>query len=144
MEIQYSKQGHCVYYARYHLVFSTKYRRKVLVGGVLQYFVELLKKISRYYPEISFAKVNGEADHVHFLVSIPPKISVSQAVNIIKSNTARDLKEKFSFLGKVYWGDDGVWSDGYFVSTVGINENTIKRYIERQGQEDVGQNNCFI
>jgi len=116
----------------------------VLVGGILPYLSELLKRISRYYPEIAFLKVNGEADYIHLLVLIPPKISVSRAVNVIKVNTARELREKFSFLSKVYWGSDGIWSDGYFVSTVGVNEDVIKRYIERQRQEDVGQNNCFI
>jgi putative transposase len=67
------------------------------------------------------------------------KFSVSQAVRIIKSNTSRDLKKKFPFLKDVYWGTDGIWSDGYFVSTVGINEHVIKNYIENQGKEDSGQ-----
>ena len=66
-------------------------------------------------------------------------MSVSQVVRIIKSNTSKDLKKKFGFLKDVYWGTDGIWSDGYFVSTVGVNEEIIKKYIERQGQEDSGQ-----
>jgi len=60
-------------------------------------------------------------------------------VNTIKSNTSSAIKKKFDFLKKVYWGTDGIWSDGYFVSTVGINEQIIRKYIERQGQEDSGQ-----
>jgi len=58
---------------------------------------------------------------------------------IIKSNTSRYLKKKFPFLKKDYWGRDGVWSDGYFVSTVGVNKEVIRNYIEQQGQEDSGQ-----
>ena len=139
MDIQYNKQGHCVYYTRYHLVFATKYRRKILVKGILEYLLELLKKVPRFYPEIQFIRVNGEADHIHILLSIPPKMAVGKAVNVIKSNTARELRKKFPFLDKVYWDVVGVWSDGYFVSTVGVNEEIIKRYVERQGQEDVGQ-----
>lgn len=73
------------------------------------------------------------------LVSIPPKMSVGQAVRILKSNTSRDLKKKFPFLKKVYWGTDGIWSDGYFVSTVEINEEVIEKYIENQGKADSGQ-----
>ena len=64
---------------------------------------------------------------------------ISQVVRIIKSNTSRDLKKKFKFLKDVYWGSDGIWSDGYFVSTVGVNEEIIKKYIEQQGKEDSGQ-----
>jgi len=77
--------------------------------------------------------------YVRLLVTIPSKISVSKAVNTIKSNTSSAIKKKFDFLKKVYWGTDGIWSDGYFVSTVGINEQIIRKYIERQGQEDSGQ-----
>jgi putative transposase len=60
-------------------------------------------------------------------------------VSLIKANTARDMREKFPFLNKVYWGSDGIWSIGYFISTVGVNESVIRRYIEQQGQEDSGQ-----
>lgn len=73
------------------------------------------------------------------LVSIPPKLSIGKVVGIIKANTSRRLKEKFSYLKEVYWGTDGIWSDGYFVSTVGINEEIIQKYIQHQGQEDSGQ-----
>ncbi len=66
-------------------------------------------------------------------------MSVGSAVRIIKSNTARSLKQKFPFLKKTYWGTDGIWSDEYFASTVGLNEKSIQEYIEQQGQEDTGQ-----
>ena len=66
-------------------------------------------------------------------------MSVGSAVRIIKTNTARGLKQKFPFLKETYWGTDGVWSDGYFVSTVGINETIIRNYIIKQGKEDAGQ-----
>lgn len=66
-------------------------------------------------------------------------MSVGSAVRIIKSNTARSLKQKFPFLKDAYWGTDGIWSDGYFATTVGINEQMIRKYIEQQGQDDTGQ-----
>lgn len=137
--MEYDKLGHCVYYARYHLVMATKYRRKIFQPGIKEYLFELLKCVPRYYPEIRFIEVNGEVDHLHLLVSIPPKIAVSQAVNIIKVNTAREMRKKFPFLDRVYWGNSGIWSNGYFVSTVGVNEEIIRKYVERQGQADVGQ-----
>ena len=137
--MEYSKQGHCVYYTRYHIVIATKYRRKIFTAGIKEYLIEILKRIPRYYPELVLVEINGEADHLHLLISIPPKMSVSQAVNVIKVNTAREIRRKFDFLDRVYWGNTGIWSTGYFVSTVGINEQIIQRYIEQQGQDDIGQ-----
>jgi REP element-mobilizing transposase RayT len=67
-------------------------------------------------------------DHIHMLVSIPPKMSVSKVVGVLKANTSRRLEEKFSFLKDVYWGTDGIWSDGYFVSPVGNKFSNISRH----------------
>jgi putative transposase len=100
---------------------------------------ERFKEVKEYYPELDILQINHDIDHIHLLMSIPPKMSVSAVVRILKSNTSRELKKKFPFLKKFYWGTDCVWSDGYFVSTVGINEGIIRNYIEHQGQEDSGQ-----
>ena len=137
MECQ--KQGHVVYHTRYHVVFVTKYRRKVLKGGVGEYLKVKLQEVKEYYPDLEILEAKTDEDHVHLLVSIPPKMAVSQAVRIIKANTGRALRRKFPFLQKLYWGVPGVWSVGHFVSTVGINESVIRKYIEQQGQEDSGQ-----
>ena len=133
------RQTNCVYRCEYHIVLVTKYRRKIFNEGIHKYMEERVKELGKYYPEIEVLEMNHDKDHIHMLVSIPPKISVGRVVRILKSNTARRLKEKFSFLKEVYWGTDSVWSGGYFVSTVGINEKIIRRYIEMQGEEDAGQ-----
>ena len=70
---------------------------------------------------------------------IPPKYSISEVVETIKKNTSKCLREKFSLLKRVYWDEKGIWGKGYFVSTVGINEEIIRKYIEMQGKEDTGQ-----
>ena len=137
--MKYRKQHHCVYYCQYHLVLVSKDRRKIFNAGIQAYMEHRLREIRQYYPEIEFVEVQHDEDHLHLLVVIPPKLAVGKAVGIIKANTSKRLKEKFPFLRKVYWGTDGVWSDGYFVSTVGVNEAVIQRYIEHQGQEDSGQ-----
>lgn len=138
-DMKYRRRPHSVYCCDYHLVITTKYRRKVFNDGVHAYMRERLKEVTKYCPELDIKEINHDRDHVHILISIPPQMSVGQVVRIIKSNTSRRLKEKFPFLKKVYWGTDGIWSDGYFVSTVGVNEAVIRRYIEHQGQEDAGQ-----
>ena len=137
--MEFRKQAHSVYYCKYHLVLVTKYRRKVFNEGVFAYFEIKLKEVNKYYPELVFETVNHDEDHVHIMVSIPPRMSVGSVVRIVKANTARGLKKKFDFLKDLYWGTDGIWSDGYFVSTLGVNENIVKKYIENQGNEDTGQ-----
>ncbi len=73
------------------------------------------------------------------MMSVPPKMSVGSVVRIIKANTSRGMKKKFPFLKDVYWGTDGIWSDGYFVSTVGITQSALRKYIQHQGEEGTGQ-----
>ena len=133
------KQSHCVYQCEYHLVLATKYRRKIFNDGIFGYMLERLKEVKEHYPEIEILEIEHDNDHVHMLISIPPKMSVGKIVGILKANTSRRLKEKFPFLKDVYWGTDGIWSDVYFVSTIGVNEKIIQRYIQLQGEEDSGQ-----
>lgn len=131
--------SHCVYQCDYHVVLVTKYRRKIFNEGIFAYFKIKLAEIKEHYPLIKVEEVNHDKDHIHFLVSIPPTISVGKAVGILKQNTARFLKQKFPFLKEVYWGTDAIWSEGYFVSTVGISDKVIRAYIEQQGKKDAGQ-----
>ena len=133
------KQGHSVYYIRYHLVIATKYRRKIPEDGFGEYLKKLMVGISRQLPEIEIIEVNTDKDHVHMLLSIPPKFSISEVVKEVKAKTGLLMRRKFAFLDKVYWGKGGIWSRGYFVSTVGVSESTIRKYIEMQGKEDSGQ-----
>ncbi len=104
-----------------------------------EYLKLKIMEVTRHHPEIAIHEVNTDQDYMHVLISVAPKMAISEAVKIIKANTARQMREKFPWLDRVYWGSDGIWSIGYFVSTVGLNEATIRRYIEHQGQEDSGQ-----
>lgn len=141
--MEYRKQAHATYYCEYHLILTTKYRRKVINDGVFAYMALKFKEITKHYPEIVMQEVNHDVDHVHLLLNIPPKMAVSSAVRTIKSNTAKAMRQKFPFVKEVYWGG-GFWSDGYFVSTVGLHESTIRKYIQKQGEEDSGQQACLL
>ena len=134
-----TRLSHCVYHCRYHIVLVSKYRKKIFNDGIFAYFKARDKEITEHYPLIVILEENHDKDHIHLLVSIPPTIAVGAAVRIIKSNLARELKRRFSFLKRCYYGSDGIWSDGYFVSTVGINEEQIRKYIDMQGKEDLGR-----
>ena len=131
--------SHCVYHCDYHIVLVTKYRRKVFSQGIFEYMNKKLAEVTEHYPLIQFKTVNHDKDHIHFLVSIPPTMTVGKVIGIIKQNTSRELKQKFPFLKQVYWGTDAIWSEGYFASTVGIDEGVVQAYIEEQGKKDAGQ-----
>jgi len=118
---------------------TSKYRRKIFNDGVMEYLRVKMLEIRKRYAAVEVLTANHDRDHVHIMISIPPKMSVGSVVRIIKSNTARELKEKFEHIRKAYWGTESVWSGGYFVSTVGMNEEVIRKYVELQGQEDSGQ-----
>ena len=117
----------------------TKYRRKIFNPGTFEYFRVKLTEVRKYYPVMEVREVNHDEDHVHLLLSIPPTMAVGRVVNLIKSNTGKKIRDKFPFVKQAYWGIKGIWSDGYFVSTVGLNHEIITKYIRMQGQEDIGQ-----
>jgi putative transposase len=134
------KQSHVVYQTQYHIVWITRYRRKILTTGVDTYLKIKLLEITKYYPDWDFIAIGTDKDHIHIQIIFPPKYSISKVVETIKSNTSRVLKLKFkSFLSKVYWDNKGIWGTGYFVSTIGLDEKLIKRYVEQQGEEETGQ-----
>ena len=140
MKKEYVRADHCVYLCDYHLVLATKFRRNVIVNeGIWSHLKQKFYEVTEHYPRLKIKEINHDINHVHLLVSIPPQVTVGSVVRLFKTNTSRNLKTQFKFLQKLYWGTDGIWSDGYFVSTVGIDESIIKRYIENQGEVDVGQ-----
>ena len=137
--MRFRKSAHAVYKTEYHIVWTPRYRRKVLVRGVKQYTEKLIKNLDNLDPDIEVLKVNAPLDHVHAVIVIPPRISVAEAVGFIKSQTSSALKQKFPFLQNMFWGREGIWSRGYCVSTVGFSEKEILAYVEYQGKEDSGQ-----
>ena len=134
------KAAHAVYRTQYHIVWVTRYRRKILNAGVAAYLRVKLKEIRGYYPDWEYVEIGIHLDHIHLHMVIPPRYAVSMVVEALKKNTSRSLRQKFSgFLDSVYWDGGGIWGTGYFVSTVGVNESIIKRYVAMQGAEEAGQ-----
>jgi putative transposase len=136
---EYRRDNHCVYLCDYHIVLPTKYRHEIITDELWKYLYGKLIEITHHYPKLYFKEANHDTDHMHLLVSIPPQMNVGGVVRLIKTNTARNIKQVFPDLRKYYWGHDGIWSEGYFVSTVGITTDIIKRYIAKQGEVDTGQ-----
>ena len=133
------KSGHSVYRLQYHIVWVCKYRRQILKPGVAEYFWCLLPKLLRSMPGVIVETIGFDKDHLHMIMVIPPKYSISNVMGALKSQSASLLRSKFAWLKKVYWKENIVWSPGYFVSSVGVDEEVIRRYVEHQGKQDSGQ-----
>lgn len=122
---------HCVFNIHVHLVFVTKYRRKVFSKVVLDEMHGIFKKVCRDF-EAVLSEFDGEDDHVHLLVNYPPKVSVSSLVNSLKGVSSRLLKQRFPELEKRYW-KGALWSPSYFAASCGgAPISIIRQYIEQQ------------
>ena len=103
-----------------------------------QYTEKLLSHIPNLAPDIEVIKLNVQVDHIHMIIVIPPRFAVAEVMSFIKVVSAKALRAKFPFLKQLFM-TEGVWSTGYCVSTVGLNEKEILRYVEHQDKEDRGQ-----
>src|SRR6056297_697015 len=131
--------GHSAYRTEYHIVWIPKYRRRILNPGLRGYLRKLFPKILRSLPACEIIEYNIQVDHIHMIMIIPPKYSVADVIGQIKAQTSSRLRKKFSWLSNVYWKENIVWSPGYFVSTVGIDEKSIIKYVQFQESQDLGQ-----
>jgi putative transposase len=131
--------GHSVYRTEYHIVWIPKYRRRILNPGVKAYVLKLFPKVLEMMPGCEIVEQNVRKDHLHLVMVIPPRYAVSDVVGRIKGVTGKYLRKKFSWLKEVYWKENIVWSPGYFVSTVGVDEDQILKYVRWQGRQDEGQ-----
>lgn len=136
---EYRRTSHSVYLCDYHLILTTKYRHSVITPELWKHLYGKIIELTKHYPTIYIKEANHDKDHVHLLISIPPQMSVGSVVRLLKTNTARNLKKQFPILNKHFCGTDGIWSEGYFVSTLGVGQEIIKRYIANQGELDTGQ-----
>lgn len=134
---------HSTYQHQYHIVWGTKYRRRFLKKYVKSTFLESLYSTVEIHPEMYIQSANIDDDHVHLQIEIAPSISISRAVQLLKARSSIDLKKRFPFIVNMYL-DGSIWSVGYFSSTIGLNEEMIRRYIEYQGREDLPKQPGFL
>ena len=131
--------AHSAYCLQYHVVWVCKYRRRILKLGVAESLRKVLMGLLRQMPGVEIETIGFDGDHLHMVMIIPPKYSISDVMGRLKSQSSSRMRKKFDWLSKVYWSDNIVWSPGYFVSSVGVDEQTIKKYVEYQGRQDSGQ-----
>ena len=126
---EYSKSSHAVFHHRYHIVWITKYRKRVLAGELRLRIREIIAQAA---DDRGVKIINGvlSSDHVHIFVEIPPHVSVSDFVNIVKGRSSRKIQQEFPYLQKQYWGRH-FWGRGYFSTTSGnLTDEMINRYID--------------
>ena len=131
---EYESLSHSKWECKYHVVFIPKCRRKMLYGKLRRHLGEVLRRLAEQ-KECRIEEGHLLADHVHMMISIPAKYSVSSVVGFIKGKSAIHLARVYGELKHDYAGQS-FWARGYFVSTVGRDEAVIRDYIRTQEQED--------
>jgi putative transposase len=134
--------NHSTYQHQYHIVWGTKYRYKYLKDYVRFELFKKLREFLKKYPTLHILAINVDQGHIHLQIEIPPNVAVAVVVQKMKAATSFHLKKKFKFIDKMYL-DGNIWGVGYFSSTIGLNENQIRRYIEHQGKDDLPQQPGF-
>ena len=127
--------SHTKWLCKYHIVFTPKYRRKAIYGQYKESIGQILRQLCKY-KGVEIIEGHLMPDHIHMMVSIPPKYSVSQFMGYLKGKSSLMIFDKHANL-KYKFGNRHFWSEGYYVSTVGLNEATIKKYIQEQEANDI-------
>ena len=128
------KSRHAVYILRYHVIFVTKYRKPIFRNEVKEYLIEVIKDVSKKI-DIEIIEINGEEDHIHFIMETKPDSNrLSVIVNIFKAVTSRLIRKRFKHICEIYYGKNvALWGRSYFIATVGnITLETLVKYIENQ------------
>jgi putative transposase len=136
--MQYQKGKHCVFYHRYHIVWSTKYRYKVLQGDIRLRIRDLIRQVCNENG-VDIIKGVISKDHIHMFVSVPPKLSISDFMRKAKGRSSRKIQMEFPELKKRYWGRH-FWGRGYFSTTSGqITDDIILQYLEAHNPTDASR-----
>jgi putative transposase len=131
---EYQSLSHTKWECKYHVIFIPKYRRKVLYGQLRPHLGEVFRKLAEQ-KESRIEEGHLMLDHVHMMISIPPKYAVSQVVGFIKGKSAIHMARTYGERKRNFVGEH-FWARGYFVSTVGRDEEVIRQYIRHQEEED--------
>ena len=138
--VKYRRQSHVVYHCNYHIVWVPKYRYRILEGIIKELLEQDIRMISEW-KNVIIEEMNIQKDHIHLVVSVPPKLSISDYMGILKGKTAIKLFKSYPQLKKKpYWGNH-FWASGYFVNTIGMDEEMIKRYVKYQEDKEKKREN---
>ena len=134
MKLDTDSLAHTKWNCKYHIVFAPKYRRQVIYGKIKADIGKMLRKLCEY-KQIEILEAEACKDHIHMLISVPPKYSISQTMGYLKGKSSLMIFEKYANL-KYKYGNRHFWCRGFYVDTVGRNKKAIAEYIRTQLQED--------
>ena len=134
MKLDVNSLAHTKWNCKYHIVFAPKYRRKVIYGKIKEDIGRMLRQLCEY-KGIEILEAEACPDHIHMLISVPPKYSIAQIMGYLKGKSSLMIFEKYANL-KYKYGHRHFWCRGYYVDTVGKNKKAIAEYIRNQLKED--------
>ena len=134
MKLDTDSLAHTKWNCKYHIVFAPKYRRQIIYGKIKADIGKMLRKLCEY-KQIEILEAEACKDHIHMLISVPPKYSISQIMGYLKGKSSLMIFEKYANL-KYKYGNRHFWCRGFYVDTVGRNKKAIAEYIKNQLHED--------
>ena len=135
MKTQYKKLSHSIWLCQYHITFCPKYRYKILEGKAEVFVRNNIYRLCGQKDQISIEEINIQPDHIHLIISIPPKYAVSEIMGFLKGKLALKLFQEQKNLTRQYWGRH-LWARGYCVSTIGLDEERIRKYVKWQQERE--------
>ena len=135
MPHKFKKLSHTIYECKYHIVFCPKYRYRIFKEEIGEYTKHEIYRLCERKELVEVLELNVQPDHVHLVVWIPPKYAVSDFMGYLKGKLAIRLFRKYERLGRKYWGRH-LWSRGYCVSTIGLDEEQVRKYVKWQEKKD--------
>ena len=135
MKSSFNKLSHTIYEHKYHVVTCPKYRFRIFSGEIAAYAHRQFYSLVKQKELLELLELNVCVDHVHMILSIPPKYAVSKLMGFLKGRMALNLFRRYENLGKRYWGRH-LWARGFCTSTIGLNEEQIRRYVKWQEKKE--------
>ena len=135
MSKRFKKLSHTIYECKYHIVFCPKYRFRIFQNEVAEYTMQRIYMLCNQKELVEVMELNVRQDHIHIVLSVPPKYSISALMGYLKRKLALRLFQKYETLGKRYWGRH-LWARGYCVSTIGLDEDQIRTYVKWQEKHE--------
>jgi len=135
MSKQFKKLSHTIYECKYHVVICPKYRFRIFKDDIAEYAKQQAIILCHQKELVEVLELNVQLDHIHLVMSIPPKYAVSSVMGFLKGKLSLRLFQRYEKLGKRYWGWH-LWARGYCVSTIGLNEQKIREYVKWQEKKE--------
>jgi putative transposase len=132
---RFRKLSHSIYECKYHIIFCPKYRYRILKEEIGEYVRQEIYELCRRKDKLEVIELNVQPDHVHLVISIPPKYSVSDTMGYLKGKLAIQLFRRYPQIKRRLWGDK-LWARGYCVSTIGLDEAKVRKYVKWQERKE--------